>query len=134
MAIARENAASHGVAERIVFVESDLLAKVAPQQFDCIVSNPPYVSAAEFDKLAPSVRNFEPRDALLAGPTGTEVIARLAPQAAERLKPDGWLLLEVSPMIEPAVRQLLEADAAWRIEPTIKDLAGLPRIVQARRR
>ncbi len=134
LAVARENAAAHGVAERIDFFENDLLAAVAGGHFDFIVSNPPYVSEAEFAKLAPTVKNFEPRQALVAGPTGTEVIARLAPQAAERLKPGGWLLLEVSPMIEPAVRQILEADSRWQIEPTIKDLAGLPRIVQARRR
>ena len=53
------------------------------------------------------------------------------PQAAERLAPGGWLLIEVSPMIEPAAAKFLAAQAGLQIAPTIKDLAGLARIVQA---
>ena len=70
------------------------------RHFDFIVSNPPYVAQAEMERLPPDVRNFEPRAALLAGPTGTEVIAALVPQAAERLRPGGYLLMEISPTID----------------------------------
>ena len=80
------------------------------------------------------MRKFEPRTALVAGPRGTEVIERLIPQAAERLRPGGHLLIEISPMIHDAVRALLEADGRFELGPTIKDLARLPRVVQARRR
>jgi release factor glutamine methyltransferase len=133
--VARANAADHGVAGRIEWIESDLFAAVpAARSFDFVVSNPPYVSLAEFDKLHPTVKNYEPRPALVAGPCGTEVIERLVPQAAERLLAGGWLLIEVSPMIEPAVRELLAANATLELAPTIKDLAGLPRIAQARKR
>ena len=84
--IAKINAAAHGASERIEFLEGDLLAKLtAAPRFAVIASNPPYVSAAEFEQLAPQVKNHEPRQALVAGPTGTEVIQRLIPQAAERL-------------------------------------------------
>jgi len=132
--VARANAATHGAAARIKFIAGDLLAGVpAGQPFDFIVSNPPYVSSAEFAKLSPTVRDFEPRQALMAGPQGTEVIERLLPQAAERLASGGWLLLEVSPMIEPAVGKLLAMQATLEPAPTIKDLAGLPRVVQARK-
>ena len=135
LAVARDNARQHGVAERIEFVESDLLAGVpADRWFDFILSNPPYVAAAEFDKLAPDVRKFEPRAALVAGPRGTEVIESLVPQAAERLRPGGHLLMEISPMIDGAVRGLLEADGRFELGDTIKDLARLPRVVQARRK
>ena len=133
--VARSNAARHGVAERIEFVSGDLLESLPrARRFDFIVSNPPYVSSAEFAKLPPTVRDFEPRQALLAGPQGTEVIERLLPQAAERLNSGGWLLVEVSPMIESAVAKLLAAQAGLEPAPTIKDLAGLARVAQARKR
>jgi release factor glutamine methyltransferase len=68
-----------------------------------VVSNPPYVSRSEWESLKIDVRQHEPYQALVAGETGTEVIARLIPQAADRLRAGGWLLLEISPMIEAAV-------------------------------
>jgi release factor glutamine methyltransferase len=134
IAIARQNAADHHVADRIEFIESDLLASLpAEQKFNIIASNPPYVSQAEFATLPPSVRDFEPRLALVAGPHGTEVIQRLLPSAADRLEQGGWLLLEVSPMIEPAVRELISQHSGFELHPTLKDSAGHPRIVQAKK-
>ena len=135
LAVAAHNARQHGVADRIEFVESDLFAAIPPQrQFHLIVSNPPYVTAAEMDGLAADVRKFEPRMALVAGPRGTEVIEALVAQAAQRLRPAGHLLMEISPTIHDAVRSWLEADDRFVLGPTIKDLARLPRVVQARRR
>jgi release factor glutamine methyltransferase len=135
IAVAKSNAVDHGVEKQIEFVQSDLFAALpADKQFEFIISNPPYVSTSEFAALAPDVRNFEPRAALDAGPRGTEVIERLVPQAAERLAPGGWLLVEISPMIEAASRQLIEADPRLEPHPTVRDLAGLPRVVQARRK
>ena len=132
--VARENATQHGVAERIEFFESDLLAGVPDdRRFDFIVSNPPYVTEAEFVGLAPDVRKFEPRGALVAGPRGTEVIERLIPQAAERLQPGGYLLIEIGPATHDATVKLLEADGRFEPRPTIKDLAQLPRVVMGRR-
>jgi release factor glutamine methyltransferase len=132
--VARQNAADHGVADRIEWIVGDLLAAVSDRRFDFIVSNPPYVSVAEFAELPATVRDFEPRQALLAGERGTEVIERLVPQAAERLAPGGWLLLEISPMIERAAVELLAAQPTLEPSPTIKDLSSLPRIVQAKKR
>jgi release factor glutamine methyltransferase len=133
LAVARENAKQHGVADRIEFVESDLFASVAAdRQFDLVVSNPPYVSAAEMEQLPADVRKFEPRAAILAGPRGTEVIERLIGQAAERLRPGGHLLIEISPMIHDAVGAILKSDGRFELGPTIKDLARLPRVVQAK--
>jgi release factor glutamine methyltransferase len=135
LAIARENAAAHGVAERIEWIESDLFAAVpTDRRFDFVASNPPYVSSAEFAKLPATVKNFEPRQALEAGPQGTEVIDRLIPAAAERLNPGGWLLIEISPMIEPAVKELLSREQSLEPAATLKDLAGLPRVMQAKKR
>jgi len=133
--VAQSNADQHEVAGRIEFVRSELFAAVAPsRRFDFIVSNPPYVSEAELQNLAAEVRDHEPREALVAGPRGTEVIEALIPQAAERLLPGGHLLMEVSPMVHDEVVALLRGDDRFELGPTIKDLSRLPRVVQATRK
>ena len=68
----------------------------------------------------------------MAGPQGTEVIERLIDQAAERLEIGGWLLVEISPMIEQVVRDLITKHSGYELGPTIKDFAGHARVVQAR--
>ena len=135
LGVARENAARHQVAERIEFVESDLLAAVpAERRFDFIVSNPPYVKSSEMASLGPGVAEYEPRVALEAGPRGTDVIERLVAVAADRLRPGGWLLLEISPQLRGEVEQSIGACGAFDSLKVIKDLAGLARVVQARRK
>lgn len=132
--VARQNAAEHKVADRVEFLESDLFAAVEPgRRFDFVLSNPPYVSSREMESLPTDVRDHEPRQALLAGPRGTEVIERLIDQAADRLNPGGWLLVELSPMIAPAVETLLADRPEWRLEPTVKDSAGHARVLQVER-
>jgi release factor glutamine methyltransferase len=133
--VAKENAAVHGVEERIEFVEGDLLSSLpAEPKFAVIASNPPYIGESEIGTLSPSVIQHEPRQALIAGPTGTEVIERLIPQAAERLLAGGWLILEVSPIIASRVVDLFGADGHFEPATIGKDLVGLARVVQARRR
>jgi len=133
--VARANAADHGLADRIEFCQSDLLAALpAGVQFDFVVSNPPYVAAGEMEKLARDVRTFEPRTALVAGPQGTEVIARLIPAATERLSTGGYLLVEISPFIHDRVLDLLRSESQLEVAPTIKDLARHARVVQARKK
>jgi release factor glutamine methyltransferase len=132
--VAHENAEQHGVTQRIEFMECDLLCGMdSAVTFDYLVSNPPYVNAAEYETIPRDVKNFEPREALLAGPKGTEVIERLLPQAVERLRPGGHLLIEICPTIHGAVQDMLAATAGLQPGPTIKDLARLPRVVQAKR-
>lgn len=134
LAVARQNAADHGVASRIEFLETDLLEKIpARQTLDFVVSNPPYIGLQEEATLAPQVRDHEPRLALFAGPSGTEIIARLIPQAAERVKAGGYLLMEVSPLIVAAVVDLVTQSKSFESAAILKDLAGLSRVVQARR-
>ncbi len=133
--VARANAAEHGVAERIEWVEGDLFTSLGDTEpFHFIASNPPYVSESELKSLSPEVKDFEPHRALLAGREGTEVIARLLPQAAERLVPGGHLLIEISPMIHEAVEAMVQADRQLELHATIKDLARLPRVVHAVRK
>jgi release factor glutamine methyltransferase len=133
--VARSNAQRHGVGERIEFMAGDLLSTLAAgQKFDFVVSNPPYVKESEFESLAPDVRDFEPRLALVAGNEGTEVVRALLPQAAEHLHAGGDVLLEVSPTTHDAVFALLAADGRFEPAPTIRDHNRLPRVVQAKRK
>ncbi len=130
--VARENCRSHGVLERVQFLHGDLLTPVPDDVwFDFVVSNPPYVSDEEYAQLPRDVREYEPRQALLAGKDGLEVLARLIPHAAGRLKPGGWLLVEISPMLEQAVHALLNRDGRFARWKTVRDLAGHARVVQA---
>lgn len=132
--VARGNAARHGVAERITFAACDLLADPRVSgPWDVIVSNPPYVREDEFVALPRDVRDHEPRGALVAGPTGVEVVERLAALAETALVPGGWLLVEIGPAVAGAAEAALAARPGLEPQPTLKDLAGLPRIVQARR-
>ncbi len=133
--VARRNAERHNVADRIAFLESNLFATVpADARFDFIVSNPPYVSTAEMAELPPDVRDYEPHVALEAGAQGTAVIEPLIAQSAERLKPGGMLLIEISPMIAAAVEQLVRDSNTYELGATIRDPAGHPRVIQATRR
>jgi release factor glutamine methyltransferase len=134
LAVARRNAERHRVTEQIEFVESDLFAGAGgAKNLDLIVSNPPYITTAELAELTDDVRRFEPSLALDGGPTGTNVVERLLPQAAERLRAGGWLLMEISPTIVDHVEKLVDATAGFVRRPTLKDIAGLARVVQAQR-
>jgi release factor glutamine methyltransferase len=132
--VARENAARHRLAERIRFLEGDLLASLSPgEQFEIIVSNSPYVADGEMETLPPDVRLHEPAHALRAGPQGLDVITRLIAAAPAYLTPGGSLLLEISPEQAPAVRVLLERTGAFEPSRTIKDPFGKERVIAARR-
>ncbi len=133
--VARGNAVEHEVTERIEFQQGDLLEGVPAEPiWDLIISNPPYVSTSELETLNSEVRDFEPHLALVAGPDGDEVIRRLVPQAAQRLVPGGWLLLEISPMLASAVTELVGSDGHYEQPQTIKDSAGHARVIMARRK
>jgi release factor glutamine methyltransferase len=127
--IARANAARHGLEDHLRFHHTDLLEEL-PAGFDFVVSNPPYVGESESDEVQLEVRKFEPRQAVFAGPTGTEVISRLIPQAWEKLRPGGWLVMEISGTIAEGTKHLLEEWDEVRILP---DLQGIARVVQARK-
>ena len=128
--VARANAARHQLESRIRFRETDLLAGFENNFFDFIISNPPYVGESEEDQVQLEVRKFEPRNAVFAGPTGVEVIARLIPQARAALKPGGWLVMEISGTISEKVERLLKDWSEVRIRP---DLQSIPRVVEARK-
>ncbi len=128
--IARVNATRHQMENRIHFRRNDLLTGFEPESLDLVVSNPPYVGESEEDQVQLEVRKFEPRNAVFAGPTGTEVIARLIPQAQSALKPCGWLVMEISGTIAEAVKTLL---VDWEEVTITNDLQGIPRVACARK-
>jgi release factor glutamine methyltransferase len=128
--IARANAARHQLESRIQFHQTDLLAGLGPEGFDLVVSNPPYVGESEADQVQLEVRKFEPRGAVFAGATGLEVIRRLLPAAEAVLKPNGWLVMEISGTIVEGVRSCLEN---WRSVQVIEDLQGIARVVKAQK-
>jgi release factor glutamine methyltransferase len=129
--IARANAARHQLQSHIHFREADLLTGVDNDSFDFIVSNPPYVGESEEDQVQLEVRKFEPRNAVFAGPTGVEVIARLIPQAHAALRVGGWLVMEISGTIVEGTKQLL---TGWEEIQIVTDLQGIPRVVAARKK
>jgi release factor glutamine methyltransferase len=126
--IARANAARHGLDQRIHFRQTDLLHGFEPGTFDLIVSNPPYVGESEEDQVQLEVRKYEPRNAVFAGPAGSEVIERLIPQAHATLKPGGYLIMEMSATIAEHVKGLL---TGWSELRVINDLQGIPRVAVA---
>lgn len=130
--LARRNAARCGAT--VTVLAGDLLAPVDPAlrgRVDVLVSNPPYVAEAEVAGLEPEVRDWDPRDALVAGPTGHEVSDLLIAGAAAWLTPRGWLLLEVAATraTETAGRAVEAGLDGVRV---VADLAGRDRVVVAR--
>jgi release factor glutamine methyltransferase len=127
--VAEANAARLQMSHRIQFHDTNLLAGV-DGEFDCVVSNPPYVGESEQDQVQLEVRKFEPRNAVFAGPTGVEVIALLIPEALRKLKSGGWLVIEISGTIVEGVRRLLEG---WKNVRITNDLQGIPRVATAQK-
>jgi release factor glutamine methyltransferase len=130
--VARENSERHAVEDRVELRQGRDLDPLQDLQgcVDLLVSNPPYVSQAEFEGLERQVREWEPREALVAGPTGLEFLGRLTGPAAMLLGEGGWLLLEVGNGQAAPAREILEG---FDVEVE-RDLAGIERVIHARKR
>lgn len=130
LAIAQENARRNGAAIR--FLRGDLLAPLGEEQFEIVVSNPPYVPAVDRASLAVEVRDYEPALALFAGDDGLDVYRRLIPAAFDVLAPGGSLVLEIGYGQEQAITALLARSKFSQIEFS-PDLQGIPRVACAQR-
>lgn len=130
LALAQENARQLGLADRILWLENDLLAGLSAASADVIVANLPYIATTDWDALSTSVRDHEPRSALESGPGGLEMIRQLAAQARHVLVPGGMLFLEFGYDQGPSVRQCLE-QLGYRNVEIKHDLAGHDRIAIA---
>ncbi len=134
LAVARRNAAQHGVADRVEFRLGDRFKPIADEgPFDAIVSNPPYIPTAQIDQLEAGVRDYEPRTALDGGPTGLEMVGRLIEESVPLLKSGGHLILEIGTDQEKPVRSLIEKQGRLRLAPTIHDHSKHPRVIRATR-
>lgn len=133
LAVAARNVARHGVADSVELRRGDLLAPVAGEEpFDLLASNLPYISDAEWAKVAPNVRDHEPTLALRGGRDGLDLIRRLVKDAPARLVGGGLLLLEVQYDQGPALREMLAA-GPWRDVRIARDHEGHDRLAVATR-
>jgi release factor glutamine methyltransferase len=140
IAIARENATRHAVADRIDFVEGSLFAGQTgragrggePGGWDLVVSNPPYVARRDTDTLAPDVRDFEPDLALFGGDDGLAVIRALVHAAGTALAPGGALVFEIGAGQVDAVRTVIDETPGLAWAHMLLDLQQIPRVVVAR--
>lgn len=125
--IARENAASHGVAERVeILVQSNFTGIAGP--FHAIVGNPPYIDPADMPALAPDVVNHEPHEALFAENAGLFWYGFLAEQAQRLLCPNGLIAVEVGHTQRVAVEQIFQSAGLTQLR-SAKDYAGRDRVV-----
>ena len=130
--IARENAERNNVGNRIRFLHGDLLDPVAGEQFEIIVSNPPYVPDTDRALIAVEVREHEPAVALFGGEDGFAIYRRLIPAAYSALVPSGYLLFEFGFSQMPDIESLLKQACFQNIE-FIHDLQGIPRVASAQK-
>jgi release factor glutamine methyltransferase len=138
--VARRNAARHAVADRVHFLETNLLEALLvsplgphPSPLDIIVSNPPYVARNEAAALPREVRDHEPHAALFGGPTGVEIYSRLIEQAGALLRSGGILVLELGYNSADEVRKIFRVQPHWANLSVTNDLAGIPRVLAAAR-
>lgn len=126
--VARSNAGRTGL--EVEFLIADL---IVGGPYELIVSNPPYVREGEWESLQPEITLYEPREALVAGPDGLDVVRDLVPAAAEVLVRGGRLAIEVGQGQARTVESLFERSGFTQVE-AIRDLAGIPRVVTGRAR
>ena len=135
LAVAWDNARRHGVGGRLHFVRGDLVSGLKPvPRFALMVANLPYVPRAEWEQLPKDIRDFEPREALLGGEDGLDLIRLLVRQAHHYLLPGGRLALEVGAGQAGPVLELLRETEAYEQLESLKDYQGVQRVVRSVRR
>ncbi|HPD56628.1 MAG TPA: peptide chain release factor N(5)-glutamine methyltransferase [Smithellaceae bacterium] len=124
--IAKKNARNLKLEKNIEFFKGDLFAPVKGL-FDIIASNPPYISAAEYENLPHGVKDFEPQIALLAGQTGVEFYEKLIYQK------DGWLLMEIGAPQAEKILDIMKECAFFENIDVRRDYAGHDRVIKGRK-
>ena len=137
LAVAAVNIEKHQLNDQVTLLCGDLFEPLVRQldveEFDLIACNPPYVSAAEYEKVAKNVKDYEPKLALLAGTDGMDIYRRIVEKAGQFLKPDAVLMLEIGYAQGPAIRDLLEQTGTFAEIKVEKDLHNNDRIVSAKK-
>jgi len=120
-------------ASNLTFVRSDLFSSLKKLRLkgkcDFIASNPPYISCLEWEGLPQEIKDFEPKQALVAGETGLEVIERLISEAQAYLKPGGYLIFEIGSGQKDDTLKLFGKN--WNDVECLDDLSGIPRVIAA---
>jgi release factor glutamine methyltransferase len=129
--VARRNAARHGVASRIQFVETSFLDGI-DQMADVIVSNPPYVPSLSQPALTPEVRDYEPPVAVFSGEDGLDALRSVLRCSAARLAPGGWLVMEFGLGQDSCVTSLVNDQSGIELVKIRHDLQDIPRTVVCR--
>ena len=126
--VARQNAKKHGCLDRIEFLQGQILKPVKDRlgYYHLIVSNPPYVSSEEKNRLDPSVDQHEPREAVYAGESGQEIYKQLFSETQEVLRAQGKLVVELGEGARQGIRRLAQ-EKGWILEDSRKDLAQIDR-------
>jgi len=135
LSIAAENIAKYNLDSKVELLQGNLFEPIINQldvkEFDLIVCNPPYVSAAEYENLDEKVKKYEPKLALDGGEDGLDIYRRIAADAGSHLKKGGALLLEIGLLQGPAVKKLLEDSNAFSPIKIEKDFNNNDRIITA---
>lgn len=129
LAVARRNAAAHGVSDRITFLQTE--ATAPRTNVDLMVSNPPYVAVRDAESLPMEVRGFEPHVALFAGEDGLDMYRRLLADSRTALSNGGRMILELGYDQAATVAALARA-AGWEVEDIRRDLQGIERALTLR--
>jgi len=137
LVLAKENARSAGVLDRIKFVTGDLFSLFHPKKgraaFDLILSNPPYIVRRKISTLAEEVKDYEPRIAFDGGEDGLAFYRGIIPEACFYLREGGWLLLEVALGQSGDVSEMIEGEGSFSEPQCIPDLSGIGRVVKAQK-
>ncbi|MGI8543775.1 MAG: peptide chain release factor N(5)-glutamine methyltransferase [Aridibacter sp.] len=130
--IAELNAKENGVSDRLNLMISDVFGELDKnEQFDLIVSNPPYVPIDDLQNLQVEVKDFDPHIALTDGKDGLSIIRKIIETSPEFLKPDGFLILEIGFNQSAKVRQMFDLQI-WQEVDFFSDLQGIPRMLKAK--
>lgn len=130
--VAKENAGLLGVAAQVSFVHGDLLAPLAGETFDYLLSNPPYIPDHEWEAVAPNVKDYEPVTALRGGVDGLSHLRPLIEQGAAFVNAGGWIALELAACHAEQAADLARK-AGWQEARILKDHENLPRILVGKR-
>ncbi len=128
--IARKNAATHAVLNRLELKTSDIFEVLNEEKFDLIASNPPYIPIDAIKDLQPEVRDFEPIFALTDDKDGLSIVEKIVVESPKYLKENGFLLMEIGFGQAERAREMFPAEI-WRGVEILPDLQGIPRTIKA---
>lgn len=133
--VARNNARLHNVNHHISFFVGRYVQGINQEQncFDCIVSNPPYLSKSDWEGAQPEIREHEPMDSLLGGEDGMDFYRTIIPDASRLLSEDGCLLLEVGMGQAELISGMIKETGHYAGVTMIQDLSGINRVVKAQK-